>query len=461
VESRLNALILKTNKYEQFEQMEEVIELLDVPDSVETETYHVTLNNATAKQVRSTLVSLFQQTRELPFTAEGLSELTEEQQAEAAAAMEAAGVPQELADAFVTGGLTVPYGEVQVIADEANNALLIRTHPRNFEGILQLIRQLDQARGQVMIKVFIGEVTLDDTTETGVNFLYQDVDGDRTQESELDFNVQATATGLSYTFISDNIDAFIRALQASTRVDVVSRPQVLTLDNTPAQIEFGKRVPLLQTTQITSEGTVNSTVRYEDVVTRLDVTPHLNAAGFIRMDIVQTIDDVSADTFAITEQLAPRILTTRKARTQVQVRDGQTVCLGGFIGDTIDETEQKVPLLGDIPLIGRAFSSVKKTRVKTELLIFITPYILETPEDLLSMTNQVRTRMTTAPLRDRPAEELYYQNAPEKNPHRGWQRSSRHYTIPDAARRARRQQSVDPAAPREDDPDLSPQPVQP
>jgi type II secretory pathway component GspD/PulD (secretin) len=435
VEPRLNALILTTNKYEQFDQLQELIDLLDIPDSVETETYHVTLNNAKADEVRKTLESLFRRTRELPFTTEGLMELTADEAQEATSALAAAGVPERVVDLFVAGGLGVPYGDVQVIADKANNALLIRTHPRNFDRILRLIRQLDQARGQVMIKVFIGEVTLDNTTETGVDFLYQDIDNDRVQRTGLNFNVEATATGLSYTFISDNVDAFIRALQASTRVDVISRPQVLTLDNTPAQIEFGKRVPLLQTTQITSDGTVNSTVRYEDVVTKLDVTPHLNAAGFIRMDIVQTIDDVSSDTFAITEQLAPRILTTRKARTEVQVRDGQTVCLGGFIGDTIDETEQKIPLLGDIPLLGRAFSSVKKTRVKTELLIFITPYILKTPEALLSMTNQVRTRMSTTPLRDRPAQELYYQDAPEENPHRGWQRSSRRYTIPESARR--------------------------
>jgi len=435
VESRINALILRTNKYEQFEQLEEVIKLLDIPESVEQETYHVTLNNATAAEVRDTLNRLYRETLRLPFTKKGLEGLTREQREkrveEASAVLEAAGLDRQTARNFIVGDLGIPIGEVDVIEDTGNNALLIRTHPRNFPNILKLIRKLDRPKKQVLIKVFIADVKLDDTTETGVDFIFNTGDGNRSQNYAMDFDVSVgPRTGLSYTYISNNIEAFVRALQATTRLDIISRPQVLTLNNQRAEVEFGKRVPLLQTTQVTVDGAVNSTVRYENVVTRLQVTPHVNEAGFIRMDIIQTIDDVSSDTFAITEQLAPQILITRRASTQVQVRDGQTVCLGGFIGDKIDKTEQKVPFLGDIPIIGRAFSSVKATRIKSELLIFITPYILDTPEELLSAANQVRSRTVTMSMRDRPAQELFYQGAPERNPHKGWRRTSKRYTIP-------------------------------
>ncbi|MFW6061276.1 MAG: secretin N-terminal domain-containing protein, partial [Planctomycetota bacterium] len=434
VEERLNALILRTRDYEQFEKLEDLIELLDIPEAGDKETYHITLNNADVTDVRNTLRELYRDTLRMPYTQEAFEEVTEEEQAEreeeAAGLLVQAGVEPGAAEEFVSGELGLTYGEVEIISDQKNNALLIQTHPRNIDSIMEVIKQLDRPRGQVMIKVFIAEVTLDNTLETGVDFVYQDPGEDSSQSYSMDFDASPNAPGLTYTYISENIEAFVRALQATSRLDVISRPQVLTLDNQPAVIEFGERVPLIQTTRITEEGTTNATVRYEDVVTRLQVTPHMNAAGFIRMDIQQSIDDVSPDTFAITENLAPRILVTRTAQTNVQVRDGQTVCLGGFIGDTIEETEQKIPLLGDIPIVGRAFSSVKQTRVKSELLIFITPYILRTPEELLSMTNQVRGRTVATRRRDRPAEELYDRNAPEQNPHRGWQRTSRRYTIP-------------------------------
>ena len=166
------------------------------------------------------------------------------------------------------------------------------------------------------------------------------------------------------------------------------------------------------------------------MATRLRVTPHVNAAGFIRLDIIQNIDDISPDTFAITENLAPRILITRRTETHVQVRDGQTVCLGGFIGDTIDETEEKIPLLGDIPLIGLAFRKTKRTRVKSELLIFITPYIVETPQELLEMTNVLRNETAAQRRPDRVTEELRPRAVPARNPYRAWGRMGKRYVIP-------------------------------
>ena len=434
VEPRLNALILQTNKYEQFDQMEKLIKLLDVPESVRQETFHVTLNNTTAYEVREILNQLFSTTLRLPFTEAGLESLSEQQRqdriAQAAAVLTAAGVSEEVAGEFVRGNLGIPFGMVQIVADTANNALLIRTNPKNMSTILKIVAELDRPRRQVMIKVFIAEVTLDDTMELGVDFTYQDTSGSRVQTYAMDFEASLQQTGFTYSYISNNVDAFLRALQATTRLDIISRPQVLTLDNRQALVEFGKRVPLLQTTNITAEGATTSTVRYETVATRLQVTPHVNAAGFIRMEIIQSIDEVSPDTFAITENLAPNILITRRAETHVQVRDGQTVCLGGFIGDTIDETEKKVPLLGDIPIIGYAFRSTKQRRVKSELLIFITPYILDTPQELLNLTNAYRAETVAEPRADRVSEELKPRPVPARNPYRPWGRMGMSYVIP-------------------------------
>ncbi len=440
VESRTNTLILRTDRHERFEQLKEMIQLFDKPESLREETYHFTLNNATADEVRDILNQFFARSFQLPFTEEGLEALTGEERekriGQATDLLTAAGVDAEVARDFVQTNLGVPFGTVHIVADTANNAMLIRTNPKNYDMLLRLIEQLDQPRTQVFIKVFIAEVTLDDTLEMGLDFIYTDFEGSRSSSFSQDFDVSLETTGLSYSFISSNIETFFRLLQTTTTLDVIQRPQITTLDNQKAEFEFGQRVPLLQTTQLTSEGTTNSTVRYENVTTKLVVTPHVNAAGFVRMEIAQYIDDVSSDTFAITENLAPRILITRKATTTVQVRDGQTICLGGFVGDSIDDVEEKVPVLGDIPGIGELFKNVTKTRTKSEMLIFITPYILRTPQELLAMTNQRRQETVVARRDDHVSEELHLSPVPEPNPYRPWGNMRNSYSIPAGAQRS-------------------------
>jgi type II secretory pathway component GspD/PulD (secretin) len=454
VEPRINGVILRSSSPEHFAQVEQLIDLLDIPDVETDEIFHVTLTNAVATEVQRVLQETYRITQTQPFSEEGYAELTEQQKALADQIVQA-GVDRSIAEQLVTGHLAVPVGEVYIVADPSNNALLIRTNPRNIDAILDIIEQLDQVRGQVLINVFIAEVRLDDTLEFGIDFLYNSTTGDGSYVVGQDFDLRnaAISTGLTYSLVSDNLTAFLRALQSSAKLDVISRPQIVTMDNQPAYIEFGQRVPLLQTTQITPEGTVNTTVNYENVTTRLEVTPHVNAAGFVRMEIMQKIDDVSADTFAITEQLAPNILITRRAQTNVQIRDGQTVLFGGFITDTVDEIEDKIPILGDLPYINSAFKNIKHTRVKNELLIFITPYILKTPEELLAVTNQRRLQATVVGRPDRNMHEMQVQT--ETDPAQRVQDqpvTRKLYTVPPAPPQGNQPPVTDDAAPPQDQP---------
>lgn len=433
VEKRTNSLILRTNNYAQFDQLAELLKMIDIPEALREQTYHITLNNAKASEVRNVLNQLFSRPLQMPYSEEALEEISKKQgQGDVDSVkglLEKAGVDKELAEEFIRANMGVPLGVVHIVADTSNNALLIRTSPKNIDIILKVVERMDQPQTQVFIKVFIAEVTLDDTLEMGLDLVYNDTGGSKTSTTKIDFDVRAQTTGLTYSLISNNFEAFFRLMQATTRLDIISTPHILTLDNRKGEIEFGKRVPLVQTTQVTDSGVTNSTVRYERVSTRLRVTPHVNAAGFIQLEIHQDIDDVSSDTFAITENLAPKILITRRAITNVQVRDGQTICLGGFIGDNIDEIEEKVPVLGDIPWVGNLFKKIKKTRVKNELLIFLTPYILRTPEELLAMTNEKRTETVVAQRPNR-APELVPSRVPERNPYSMTGRIRNSYRIP-------------------------------
>ena len=152
--------------------------------------------------------------------------------------------------------------------------------------------------------------------------------------------------------------------------------------------------------------------------TVLDVTPHIHPDEYVTLEIMQTIDDVSAETFQISKDFNPQVLIRRSATTAVRVKDGQTVCFGGFVGDNIIENEDKIPILGDIPLVGILFKFVSRQRVKTELMIFITPHILQSPQEMLRMTNEMRRRSNSSSDGDRDSTVLDPQRFLEYPPYK-------------------------------------------
>jgi len=413
-----NTLMHTTRKYEEFDRIREVLDMLDIPDATNLQQYYIQLHHAKAEQVRQLLMDLYRFKLEEPVTATGAERLAaaessgeeaegdSEDETTAVGALEATGdeMPAAGAESIEVMDVAIPVGEVSIVADVENNALIVRTLPANIKSIRELITKIDRPRGQVVIDVFIAEIDLTDTTELGVEFLYSGADFVIEQR----FDVSSRSSGATYTLGARNLDLFIRALQNASQLDVISRPSVTTLDNTPATFEFGEQVPLIQASNISVTGEViSSVIRYQSVATKLEVTPHINAAGFVTLNIKQFIDDVSEETFAISEQLEPRILIKRFVETNVRVYNGQTVFLGGFIADRINNVESKVPILGDIPLLGYAFRSTERKRSKSELLIFITPRILRTPEELIDTANKRRASSLTTQGPDRVVPELH------------------------------------------------------
>jgi len=404
-----NVLMHRTRKYEEFDRIQDVLDMLDIPDSTALQQYYIQLHHAQAEQVRRLLTDLYKFKLTEPVTAVGAERLAAGQEGAAAEADETGEVDVEVGttanqpESLEVMDVAIPVGEVTIVADVENNALIIRTLPANIKAIRELIAKMDRPRGQVAIDVFIAEIDLTDTTELGVEFLYSGADFAIEQR----FDVAGRSSGATYTLGAGNLALFIRALQNSSRLDVISRPSVTTLDNTPATFEFGEQVPLIQASNVSVTGEViSSVIRYQSVATKLKVTPHINAAGFVTLKIEQYIDDVSEETFAISEQLEPRILIKRFVETNVRVYNGQTVFLGGFIADRINNVQSKVPLLGDIPLLGYAFRSSELKRSKSELLIFITPRILRTPDELVEAANARRAVSMTEHGPDRVVPEL-------------------------------------------------------
>jgi general secretion pathway protein D len=176
-------------------------------------------------------------------------------------------------------------------------------------------------------------------------------------------------TGSDFTFL-------LRALKDEGRLEVLSRPQIVTGDNKPGTINVGQRVPTITGSTVSTAGTTVNTYGYEDVGIILSVTPKISPDGFVKMEIGTTNSAISSAVVEINADAKIPILNQRRANTTVTVQSGQSILIGGLIATTDDKRVKKMPLLGDIPWIGSLFRSTKTARDRKELLILLTPQVL-------------------------------------------------------------------------------------
>ncbi len=308
----------------------------------------------------------------------------------------------------------VNQSEYTIVSDKVRNALIVYTFSRNFPKIMQMIAQLDVAQQMVYIEVFITQVNKSNNKESGVQWDYANQYerdghiGSYTATSR--FNDFDSIPGLSYEVLDHDFKMSLKAMVTSGNIDVISRPHLVTKNNIWGEISLGNKVPQLESLETRYDQAYISRVKYDDVTTKLRVKPQIHPDKFISLEIEQTVDDISTETFQITQDFNPQIINKREAKVNLRIKNGQTVCLAGFTGDKINEMEDKVPLLGDIPLVGLLFKHSYKKREKVEMIIFLTPHILDTPEDSLRMTNDLRSRSKSEKRDDRLMETLQPQD---------------------------------------------------
>ncbi len=299
-------------------------------------------------------------------------------------------------------------GQVDVQADTATNQLVVRTSPRNFESIQNIVKGLDKMRPQVLIKVLIAEVTLDDNLNFGVEGFWENkfrVNGDAiTQRYGTDFNL-ATA-GLTSTFTGDELQANLNALAQEGKLKVLATPRILVLDNQTANINVGKDVPRVTNSTINQQGNTVNTVTYESLGIKLAVTPHINFDGLVTMEVAPEISDIApaSQSVTITQGVTSPTFFVNQAQTVVAARTGQTIAIGGLIRDSIEDSVEKIPILGDIPIIGLAFSNTVKKHQKKELMIFLTPYVAYNSAQLQEITELEKSKCKLLDRRDIDAE---------------------------------------------------------
>ena len=289
-------------------------------------------------------------------------------------------------------------GKVTITPDKASNSLVIMASPNDYNNMVQVIKKLDRRSKQVFVQVLIAEVSLDKSNEIG---LQTGLIGGGNPSSNLTIagmydplgSLTTIATALAtgsdltpgITASALNITAVLKALDKKGLLNILSTPNILTTDNKEAEINVGENVPFQGSSTLSTTGTTTSVER-KDIGINLKIKPQISEGDYIRMDINQEISAVKDSK----GQAIDLVTTKRSAKTSVVVKDKETVVIGGLIQDTEEEVISKVPLLGDIPLLGWLFKTKSKTRVKTNLMILLTPHIVRDAADLAEMTRAQR-----------------------------------------------------------------------
>ncbi|MDF1486402.1 type II secretion system secretin GspD [Ramlibacter sp. H39-3-26] len=292
------------------------------------------------------------------------------------------------------------YGQnLRVVADEANNAIVIYGTKAEYAKIEAAMRRLDVPPTQVLIEASIIEVTLNDELRYGLQWFFNNgarsgYSGSGTVGQPAANAMAGASAGFAYTLFNSlgNVRATLNALADKSLVKVISSPSLMVLDNQLATIMVGNQQPIKtgETSYVGStNGNITTTYQYKDTGVMLGVLPSVNAGDMVTMQISQTVTDVG-DADSTTGQ---RAFLQRQIASKVAVRSGETLVLGGLIKDNTTNGRAGVPFLQDIPIIGNAFGSTTVQNGRTELLVIITPRVVRTDQDARAVGGELREGM--------------------------------------------------------------------
>lgn len=287
--------------------------------------------------------------------------------------------------------------------------------------LAQVLTNLDRPKPQVLIKVVFVEVTRNDLSDIGLEGGWGNTIATNTFASAVNgyglsglstvvgtnFNqfgqpissfapvnpMTVTGAGL-YQILGQDYQATLRAIAQAGRAKVLSRPSILARNNQPATIQVGQNVPLIMSVSYNGlNGTPINAYQYTPVGVILKVTPFITADGMVEMIIAPTVSAIDPTlSVPISIGVSAPVIDIRSADTVAVAADGQTVVIGGLIQDSKTRTETKIPLLGDVPLLGNFFKRSQVNNVKTELIIFLTPHIVQTPAELAALSGRERAK---------------------------------------------------------------------
>lgn len=301
-------------------------------------------------------------------------------------------------------------GDALITSDLETRRLIIVTDDDTNENIRTIISSLDKPKPQVLINVVFVQVTHDKGLNLGAEISRAgsvQINGEpgnrapdvaSTRFGLADALADATQYGAFYRVLGRDVNATLHALSSVSKTEILSRPSILTRNNQQATIMVGQSVPIITNSRVVDQtnSTIN-TVQYQDIGIILRVTPFITAEGLVEMIVSPEISGLSATTVPISNNVNVPVIDKRSADTVVVTPSDRTVVIGGLISTQSIDRDSKVPILGDIPVLGHAFKRRQKEDVKNELLIFLTPHVVPTADDLSKASAVERARLDLAP----------------------------------------------------------------
>lgn len=402
-DARSNSLVARSDDPSRIARLRSLVAMLDTPTGAAGNMHVVYLKNAEAAKVAETLRAIYLG-----------------QSAPAAAARPAA-APMAVVPAGASGApppLSATAGPAaaptpgMIQADAATNSIIINAPDAVYNGLRAVVDKLDARQAQVYVEALIAEITADKAAEFGIQ--WQSLSGVEKSGSRafggtnfggpgqnvlgIALNPATAGRGLNIGVIKGtvtipgvgevlNLGLLVRALETDSNANILSTPTLLTLDNEEARIIIGQNVPFVTGQYALSGGATTptpfQTVERRDVGLTLRVKPQISEGGTVRLQLYQEVSSVVQDTF----NPAGVVTNKRAVESTVLVDDGQIVVIGGLIQDSVRDTIEKVPLLGDIPLLGALFTYKTRARAKTNLMVFLRPTVLRDAAHARALTD--------------------------------------------------------------------------
>ena len=291
----------------------------------------------------------------------------------------------------------------RIVADSANNSLVVLATPEEEKTIEQALRRLDVVPLQVLVDATIAEVTLNDELRYGLQWFFSKGDASATFSNLATGAVASAFPGFSFALQGTNARVILNALSDITTINVVSAPTLMVLSNQSAVLQVGDQVPVAvqqERSTVDPNAPIVNTIQFRDTGVILRITPRVNAGGLIYLDVEQEVSDVAVTT---SSSIDSPTIRQRRIGSTVAVQSGETVALGGLIRDTRSKGKTGIPVLGDIPVLGNLFSTTDDSVARTELLVLLQPRIVRTRDEARSVTAELRRRLKgIAPLSQHP-----------------------------------------------------------
>jgi general secretion pathway protein D len=319
--------------------------------------------------------------------------------------------------ATTTEGGIVPEGEINVVVDETNNALVVRAYARDYRSILETIKKLDIYPRQVLIEILLADILLTDNMELGIDFVNY-MDGGTWQQTityGTFSGLDAAGPGLTYAITqAGRFAASIKAAATLGRARILTSPNLLASNNKEAKIQVGTSEPILTNTYTSTgigtvgaaaTGYVEGTIEYKDIGTILGITPRISDGGLVTLEL--SIEESSltqreigrkdtsttAGVASATSTFSVPAFNKTTAKTVLSIKEGQTIAIGGLIRKEKSDSNQSVPLLGKIPLLGYLFGKNKRKDERRELILLLTPHIITDENQSKTATDEFKEKI--------------------------------------------------------------------